>query len=66
MLGRDAGTRDGRALRERLGIQLQETKFPEKLTVRETVTLFRSFYPRGPRASRTMLALVALEEKAEA
>jgi ABC-2 type transport system ATP-binding protein len=35
---------DGLALRRRLGIQLQETKFPEKLTVAEVVTLFRSFY----------------------
>ena len=38
---------DGLALRQRLGIQLQETKFPEKLRVHEVVTLFRSFYPRG-------------------
>ena len=35
---------DERALRERLGIQLQETQLAEKLTVEETVTLFRSFY----------------------
>src|SRR3989454_8740467 len=32
------------ALRQRLGISLQETRLSEKLTVRETVTLFRSFY----------------------
>src|SRR5919106_5996744 len=38
---------DGLALRARLGIQLQETKFPEKLRVGEVLTLFRSFYPRG-------------------
>src|SRR5215212_9890490 len=38
---------DGLALRARLGIQLQETKFQEKLTVAEVMTLFRSFYPRG-------------------
>src|ERR671919_1292900 len=38
---------DGLALRARLGIQLQETKFPEKLQVAEVLTLFRSFYPRG-------------------
>src|SRR5262245_12149375 len=35
---------DGLGLRARLGIQLQETKFPEKLSVAEVVTLFRSFY----------------------
>jgi ABC-2 type transport system ATP-binding protein len=56
---------DGLRLRARLGIQLQETKFPEKLRVSEVVGLFRSFYPRGLAVS-AMLALVALEEKAEA
>jgi ABC-2 type transport system ATP-binding protein len=34
----------GRELRELLGISLQETKFSEKLTVRETIGLFSSFY----------------------
>jgi ABC-2 type transport system ATP-binding protein len=56
---------DGLALRARLGIQLQETKFPEKLTVSEVVTLFRSFYPRGL-AVAEILGLVGLEEKAGA
>ena len=56
---------DGLALRARLGIQLQETKFPEKLKVLEVITLFRSFYPRGV-TSAEALALVGLEEKAGA
>jgi ABC-2 type transport system ATP-binding protein len=56
---------DGLALRSRLGVQLQETKFPDKLTVREVLTVFRSFYPRGPDIEDT-LAIVALEEKAGA
>jgi ABC-2 type transport system ATP-binding protein len=56
---------DGLALRSRLGIQLQETKFPEKLRVSEVVALFRSFYPRGLDVGE-VLALVALEEKADA
>jgi ABC-2 type transport system ATP-binding protein len=34
-------------LRQRIGVQLQETQFPEKLTVEETLRLFRSFYRRG-------------------
>ena len=55
----------GRALRERLGIQLQETRFIEKLTVLETVRLFRSFYRRGPQAEE-VVALVRLEEKSNA
>src|ERR1700761_7140992 len=33
-----------RELRERLGISLQETRLSEKLTVRETIELFASFY----------------------
>src|SRR5687768_3567484 len=56
---------DGMALRARLGIQLQETKFPEKLQVAEVVTLFRSFYPRGLDVG-DVLGLVSLEEKASA
>lgn len=43
---------DGLALRGRLGVQLQETKFPEKLQVGEVMALFRSFYPRGMTAPR--------------
>jgi ABC-2 type transport system ATP-binding protein len=56
---------DGLALRGRLGIQLQETKFPDKLRVSEVVTLSRSFYPRGL-AVEDVLSLVGLEEKAGA
>jgi ABC-2 type transport system ATP-binding protein len=64
VLGRRWG-RDDRELRELLGISLQETQFSEKLTVAETVTLFRSFYRAGP-APRTVIALVQLEEKTDA
>src|SRR5512142_3219914 len=35
---------DSEALRQRLGIQLQETQLSEKLTVLETLQLFRSFF----------------------
>jgi len=56
---------DNLALRARLGIQLQETKFPEKLTVAEVVTLFRSFYPRGFTVGE-VLDLVSLRDKARA
>jgi ABC-2 type transport system ATP-binding protein len=54
--------RDERALRERLGIQLQETKLAEKLTVEETVRLFRSFYARG-REVDEVIGIVQLDEK---
>src|SRR6185503_7415013 len=49
-------------LRERLGIQLQETQLSEKLTVEETVRLFRSFYSRG-RTVDDVIGLVQLDEK---
>ena len=56
---------DERALRERLGIQLQETQLAEKLTVQETVRLFRSFYARG-RSVDEVIELVQLGEKRDA
>src|SRR6266516_3869978 len=51
-----------RALRERLGIQLQETQLADKLTVAETVRLFRSFYTSSHTVDE-VLGLVELEEK---
>jgi ABC-2 type transport system ATP-binding protein len=52
-------------LRERIGISLQETRLSDKLTVRETLTLFRSFYKQGLEPDAAM-KLVSLEEKARA
>ena len=54
--------RDHRALRERLGIALQETQLSEKLTVEETLALFRSFYTT-PRPVDDVIDLVSLGEK---
>ena len=54
-----------RAIRERIGISLQETKLSEKLTVREVLTLFRSFYAKG-REPDDVMQLVSLTEKAKA
>ncbi|WP_337175160.1 ABC transporter ATP-binding protein [Paludisphaera sp.] len=56
---------DPLAIRERIGVTLQETRFPEKETVREILTVFRSFYPRGL-AVEEAIARVALESKADA
>jgi ABC-2 type transport system ATP-binding protein len=53
---------DSRELRQRLGIQLQETQLAEKLTVYETVRLFRSFYDRGHDVD-DVIRLVELESK---
>src|ERR1700687_817782 len=53
---------DAKQLRQRLGIQLQDTQLSEKLTVFETLRLFRSFFEQGPGAAEA-IALVQLEEK---
>jgi len=56
---------DAPALRQRLGIQLQETQLAEKLTVSETLRLFRSFFRQGPGAEEA-IRVVQLEEKRDA
>ena len=57
--------RDADALRPRLGIQLQETQLAEKLTVEETLRMFRSFYPHGPEID-ALLDTVELRSKRDA
>jgi ABC-2 type transport system ATP-binding protein len=54
-----------REMREWLGISLQETRLSEKLSVRETIELFASFY-REPRSSHDVLEELELTEKADA
>ncbi len=54
-----------RELRQWLGISLQETRLSEKLTVRETIELFSSFY-REPRSPHEVLEEMQLAEKADA
>jgi ABC-2 type transport system ATP-binding protein len=53
------------ALRERIGVQLQETQLAEKLSVTEIVRLFRSFYKEGHTVDE-VLDLVQLGEKRKA
>ncbi|MFZ1005979.1 MAG: ABC transporter ATP-binding protein [Candidatus Sulfotelmatobacter sp.] len=55
---------NAREMREWLGISLQETRLSEKLTVRETIELFASFY-REPRSSEEVLEELQLTEKAD-
>jgi ABC-2 type transport system ATP-binding protein len=52
----------GRELRERLGVQLQETQLTDKLTVEETLRVFRSFYRQG-HSIEELIQLVNLEAK---
>ncbi len=64
VLGRRWAT-DADHLRQRLGIQLQETQLNEKLTAAELLRLFRSFYRQGPTVD-ALLATVGLEAKRDA
>ena len=54
-----------RQLREWIGISLQETRLSEKLTVRETLELFASFY-HDPRPTTDILEELQLTEKSDA
>src|SRR5258707_15157171 len=49
-------------LRQRIGIQLQETQFPEKLSVEEVISLFRSFFYQGLTVEQA-IAMMQLNEK---
>lgn len=61
ILGQTWGAGD-EALRQRLGVALQETQLADKLSVLETLRLFRSFYKEG-RSVDDVIASVGLEEK---
>ena len=56
---------DAQALRQRIGISLQETQLSEKLSVAETLSLFRSFYDH-PQTVDEVLSVVQLDEKRNA
>lgn len=62
LLGRDP---DDRRARSRCGIMLQESGVPLNLTVRETITLFRSYYPH-PLPVAQILEMAGLKQKAMA
>ncbi len=56
---------DAVGIRERIGVTLQETRLPDKETVHEIVTLFRSFYRTGAEPDE-VIAQVSLDGKANA
>ena len=56
---------DAVAIRERIGVSLQETQLSDRLSVGETLSLFRSFYSTGIEPAEAM-ARVSLEEKENA
>ncbi len=63
VLGRRWGQND-LEIRQRIGISLQETRLAEKLTVRETLRLFRSFYESGNEPD-VVMEQVGLTEKSD-
>ena len=61
MLGLDPLV-DHAALRERVGVQLQESAQPPKLRVQEVLSLFASFV-RAPDDPDRLMAVLGLSEK---
>ncbi len=57
-------SRDARAVKEIIGVQLQTTVFFDELTVRETIDLFSAFYPRTLPVDE-LVAMAELQEKAD-
>ncbi len=56
---------DAHSIRQKIGVSLQESKQSDKLSVRETVRLFRSFYASGTCVER-VIEQVGLMDKAKA
>lgn len=65
LFGMQWGAGQDGEIRQRIGVTLQETRFQEKLSCIEILTLFRSFYRTGI-PPREALELVSLQEKAHA
>src|SRR5437868_699275 len=64
-IGGRSWRREGAAIRARIGVQLQATSLYNKITPREALDLFGSYYPRR-RPTDELLELVQLTEKADA
>jgi len=64
VLGHDPAT-GGRGYREQIGVVLQEAGFEDEFSVRELVRLQAGFFPH-PRSVGEVIAMVGLEEKADA
>lgn len=60
LFGAEWGAGQDHVIRQRVGVQLQETQLADKLTVEEVITLFRSFYEKGRRVDQ-LIRLVDLE-----
>ena len=62
LFGESWGTGKDQFIREKMGVQLQETQLADKLKVVEVIQLFRSFYERGPSVAE-LIHLVDLKEE---
>ena len=62
VLGFDPGT-DTNALKDRIGVCLQSTNLPDKITVAESLALFGSFYSRTTDAGKLLDRLQLTEKK---
>lgn len=58
-----AWSKHEKELRSIIGLSLQETRFPEKLTVFETLCLFASFFKLGENRVNEIIELTGLESK---
>ena len=62
LFGESWGTGKDQFIRDKMGVQLQETQLADKLTVLEVVQLFRSFYDKG-RSVKELIELVGLQDE---
>lgn len=62
VLGMDV-TKETRAVKERIGVQLQNTALYPRLTVREVIDLFQTFFKGERRSTNQLIELMNLQEK---
>jgi len=62
VLGYDPAS-DTRAIKDRIGVCLQSTNLPDKITVRESLALFAAFYSRGVDIDQLIDRLQLTEKK---
>ncbi len=63
LFGSEWGKGRDQELRERIGVQLQDTQLADKLTVSEVIRLFRSFYEKGRSVDELLGAVNLVPEK---
>src|SRR5271168_2289310 len=62
VLGRDPGV-EVKALKDRIGVCLQSTNLPDKITVREALALFQAFYSRTTDIDKLLQRLQLWEKR---